>query len=284
MSEQQKNKDPISGVETTGHEWDGIQELNNPAPRWWLLVWLLCTIWAIGYWVIYPAWPTLSGEGERGGTVGSMEWTQYKELTESQIEIQARKAVYADKFDQADYAEILSDPALYKFAIAGGKSAFKDNCATCHGSGGAGAPGYPNLNDDDWIWGGTTAAIESTIQFGIRSDHDDTRIAQMPAFKGMLSTTEVANIAKFVVNGDAAGNELFQNNCSSCHGTSGQGIQEMGGPNLKDPIWLYAGSIHDIKAQILAPKHGMMPAWTDRLPEQTIRQLTIYVHSLGGGK
>lgn len=284
MSDDKKITDEVTGVETTGHDWDGIKELNNPAPRWWLIVWLVCTIWGVGYWFFYPAWPTFSGEGERGGTVGSLNWTQYTQLQEQQAEIMARKAAYLSKFEVASFDDVMTDESLYSFAIAGGKSAFKDNCATCHGSGGAGAPGYPNLNDDDWIWGGSVDDIHTTISYGIRSEHDDTRLSDMPPFGDMLSAEEINAVAKFVVSKDDAGATVFSDNCASCHGDNARGIQEMGAPDLKDAIWLYASSENDIRSQIRKPKHGMMPAWTDRLDAQTVRQLAVYVHSLGGGK
>lgn len=280
----QIEKDDFTGVETTGHEWDGIKELNNPAPRWWLMVWLITVIWAIGYWVVYPAWPTLSGEGERGGTEGSAGWTQYRQLVESQAEIRGVREKYMADFKGASFDQIMNSEELYAFALAGGASAFKDNCATCHGTGGAGAPGYPNLNDDDWIWGGTVEDIYTTISYGIRADHDDTRASQMPAFAGMLDDQTLQSVAEFVVNNKPEGAQAYADNCAACHGDTGRGMREMGAPNLKDAIWLYAGTVNDVVAQIKLPKHGMMPAWTDRLDQQTIRQLSVYVHSLGGGE
>ena len=152
------------------------------------------------------------------------------------------------------------------------------------GSGGAGAPGYPNLNDDDWIWCGSVDDIHTTISYGIRSEHDDTRLSDMPPFGDMLSAEEINAVAKFVVSKDDAGATVFSDNCASCHGDNARGIQEMGAPDLKDAIWLYASSENDVRSQIRKPKHGMMPAWTDRLDAQTVRQLAVYVHSLGGGK
>ncbi|MFC3052757.1 cytochrome-c oxidase, cbb3-type subunit III [Kordiimonas pumila] len=290
MTKKQNEIDKISGVQTTGHEWDGIKELDNPMPRWWLIVFYLCIIWAIGYWVVYPAWPTLSGDGERGGTEGSQGWTQYKQLKEAQAEIVARKAVYQGRFDQASYAEIKEDPSLYAFALAGGKAAFGDNCATCHGTGGAGASGYPNLNDDDWLWGGDIDAIEQTLRYGVRSGHDEARFNEMPAFGSFMDTADIQAVADYVyavAHGEAlpeAGEAIFDEQCSVCHGSAGVGVQELGGPKLADAIWLYGGSKSDIVAQIRNPKHGIMPAWDGRLSDSTIRQLTVYVHSLGGGE
>lgn len=291
-NDKQKDIDSLSGVETTGHEWDGIKELNNPAPRWWLWVFFITCIWAFGYWVVYPTWPTWSGKGERGGTEGSFKWTQYRKLKNEQAEIIAVRKQYLDDFTKKSFDDILKDPQLYTFAIAGGKSAFKDNCSTCHGTGGAGGNGYPNLNDDDWIWGGDMNAIYQTLQYGIRSNHADTRTSQMPSFKDILSKDDMNHVADYLVGlaknetkENTKGQIVFSENCSSCHGNHAKGGREFGAPNLVDSIWLYGtGDKHDIIAQMINPKHGVMPAWHHRLDAQTIRQLTIYVHQLGGGE
>lgn len=286
-----KEKDPISNVETTGHEWDGIKELNNPLPRWWLWVFIVTIIWSIGYWVVYPAWPTLSGEGERGGTPGTLGWTQYEKLEQELVEAEGNQREYLDLFSDATYDEILNDPELYAFAMAGGKAAFKDNCATCHGTGGAGYPGYPNLNDDDWIWAGDLDGIYTTIKYGVRM-HPDARDSLMPAYGDILSNEDVTHVATYVHNlaqgntSNSQGAQIYQDNCAACHGDNGQGDRSIGAPNLADAIWLKSedGSVASISAQIKNPKHGMMPAWVDRLSDETIRQLTIYVHELGGGE
>lgn len=283
-------KDEHTGVETTGHEWDGIKELNNPAPRWWLGVLIITIIWAIGYSVIYPSWPTLSGDGERGGTVGSIGWTQYEELADSQAEIFERRAQYLSRFEAASFEDVQADPGLYAFALAGGASAFKDNCATCHGTGGTGAPGYPNLLDDDWLWGGTIEDIHQTIQFGVRADHDETRFSEMPAFADIYSAEEIADIADYALSFStggsypARGKELYDEQCALCHADDGTGDRFQGAPNLADAIWFYGGSKADLVAQIRRPKHGMMPNWDSRLDANTLRQLAIFVHSLGGGE
>jgi len=282
-----KEKDALSGIETTGHEWDGIKELNLPAPRWWLLVFLACCVWAVGYWVVYPAWPTLSGN-----TKGSYGWTQYKKLKEEQAEITARRGEFAEKVKTSSLDTIKKDPELYNFAIAGGKAAFKENCAACHGTGAEGRKGYPNLNDDEWLWGGKLADIYTTIKYGVRSASDKTRTSQMPAFgrDGMLKQAEISNIADYVLsisggkNVNEKGKELFAKNCTSCHGETGKGSREFGAPNLTDAIWLYGNEKQSIVAQISNPKHGVMPSWEARMSDETIKQLAIYVHSLGGGE
>lgn len=280
-----KDIDQLSGVETTGHEWDGIKELNLPAPRWWLIVFAITCIWSVGYWVVYPAWPTLSGN-----TKGSLGWTQYTKLRDEQAEITARRGAFAERIKARTLEEIQKDPELYAFAIAGGKTMFKENCAACHGTGAAGGRGYPNLNDDDWLWGGDLKSIYHTLKVGVRTTHDDTRISQMPAFGGMLKKQEIASIADHVLSlsshkgGNAIGATLFKENCASCHGEDGRGIRELGAPNLADAIWLYGGDKASIMQQVSNPRHGVMPAWDARLPDETIKQLTIYVHSLGGGE
>jgi cytochrome c oxidase cbb3-type subunit 3 len=283
-----REKDQITGVETTGHEWDGIKELNNPAPRWWLWVFFITCIWAFGYWVVYPSWPTLSGH-----TKGIKGWTQYGELKESQGEILTRKDKYLRQIATASVEEIQKDKELYTFALAAGASAFKDNCATCHGSGGAGGKGYPNLNDDDWLWGGTLEEIYTTLKHGIRSAHDETRMSQMPAFgkDGILKQTEIAEVADYVrslsdpkIRATAKGEQIFKENCVACHGEDGKGNKEMGAPNLADAIWLYGGDKATIMDTIIYSRYGMMPNWDERLDDATLKELAVYVHSLGGGK
>ncbi|PCI57293.1 MAG: cytochrome-c oxidase, cbb3-type subunit III [Alphaproteobacteria bacterium] len=288
-----KEVDAHSGVETTGHEWDGIKELNNPLPRWWLWVFYVCILWSVWYWVVYPAWPVAGGH-----TKGTGGYTQFKELEDSQNEIVARQKVYLDRFEQASFQEILDDPELYAFAMAGGSAMFKDNCATCHGTGAQGFKGYPNLNDDDWLWGGALSDIHQTIQYGIREDNLDTRLSQMPAFgkEGMLKNTEIEAVVDYVFSlssqaaghgGDhdlAKGQTIFAEQCASCHGLDGKGDREFGAPNLTDKIWLYGGDRASVFETVYSARSGMMPAWKDRLDKNTIRQLTIYLHQLGGGE
>ncbi len=288
--------DTLSGVETTGHEWDGIKELNNPAPRWWLWVFYACCGWSLWYWVVYPAWPVLSG-----ATQGTSGYTQFKELAASQGEIAARQAVYLKKMQGASFAQIMKDPELYAFAGAGGASAFKDNCATCHGSGGAGGKGYPNLNDDDWLWGGTIEDIAFTIANGVRSTGDDTRLSQMPAFgkDGLLKPEEIKTVVEYVLTLSdpkyqgakieatatyVQGQTLFQEQCSACHGPEGKGDRAVGAPNLTDQIWLYGGDQATVYETVYNARSGVMPTWKGRLDENTIRQLAVYVHELGGGE
>ena len=287
MSDPKKpvERDEHSGVETTGHEWDGIKELNLPAPRWWLIVFAICCVWAVGYWLVYPAWPTLSGN-----TKGSAGWTSHKKLAIEQAEITARRGEFAAKIKAHSLEEIQKDPELYAFAVAGGKTLFKENCAACHGTGAQGGRGYPNLNDDDWLWGGDLQSIYHTIKVGIRSTHDDTRTSQMPSFAEILKKDAIEKVADHVLSlstdkGDTTeGAAIFKQNCAACHGEAGKGGRTVGAPNLADAIWLYGGEKADIIRQVRAPRHGVMPTWESRLPDETIKTLTIYVHSLGGGE
>lgn len=287
-----KKKDDISGVETTGHEWDGLRELNNPAPRWWLWVFIVTVVWSVGYWVVYPAWPTISGS-----TMGKWGWTQYKELAQGQAQITARKSVYAERFHDATLDEVRNDPALYEFARVGGAAAFKENCAACHGTGAAGGRGYPNLNDDDWLWGGTLAQIHETIRVGVNSGHESQRGTQMPAFgrDGLLSKAQISDVVDYVgklhldekaemTEAYVRGQKVFDDNCAVCHGAGGIGNTEMGAPRLNDEIWLWGGDQASIRNTVVNAHVGVMPTWDHRLSADTIKALAIYVHSLGGGQ
>ncbi len=286
-SKDTKDIDALSGVETTGHEWDGLKELNNPAPRWWLWVFYITVIWAVGYWVVYPAWPTLSGN-----TQGMKGWSQYSKLKKDQQEIVARKTSFLEHFEGKTLDQIRHDPKLFEFAVAGGAATFKDNCATCHGTGGAGGPGYPNLNDDDWLWGGSLEEIYTTLKYGVRSGHTQAHDSMMPAFgkDGILTKEQIAALTEYVLtlsgtpDSTSDAGKLFAENCASCHGKDGEGSKEFGAPTLNDALWFYGGDKTSIARQIRTPRHGVMPYWDGRLSEDTIKQLSIYVHSLGGGE
>ncbi|MCY1708229.1 cytochrome-c oxidase, cbb3-type subunit III [Pannonibacter sp. SL95] len=286
-----RDVDALSGVETTGHEWDGLKELNNPLPKWWLYVFYACIVWAIGYWVVYPSWPLLSSY-----TTGVMGNSQRADALAALEAGKAARAELGTKLIDASLADISSTPALLDFAMANGRAAFGDNCAACHGSGGTGAAGYPNLQDDGWIWGGTLDDIHTTLKYGIRSGHSDARIADMPAYgrDGLLEKDQITQVANFVASKTgleteagvdlAAGETIYQENCAACHGEDLKGLREMGGPNLMGANYLYGKSLAAIKAQINNPRMGVMPAWEGRLDPATIKSLAVYVHSFGGGE
>ncbi len=283
---EDKNKNSKK-IETTGHDWDGISEYNIPAPRWWLIVWIVCIIWSVGYWFFYPTWPTKDGNSK-----GVLNWSQQSQLAESQQEIDAKKSVYLEKISKLNFEQIKKDPELMEFALNGGRVAFKENCAACHGNGAAGYKGFPNLNDDDWLWGGKIADIYQTIKFGIRSSHDKTRFSQMPSFglDKVLKKDEIENLAEYVLSlsdkgkYNIEGEKLFKANCTACHGAKGQGDRSVGAPNLADAIWLYGDKKEDVIFSIYYARAGVMPYWITRLDDNTIKQLSLYVHSLGGGE
>jgi cytochrome c oxidase cbb3-type subunit 3 len=285
-----KEIDETSGMETTGHEWDGIKELNTPLPRWWLWVFYATVIWSIGYWVLYPAWPTLTGY-----TQGVLNQSQRDDVARAVGELKSRRADLGRQLAGATLQQIESDPNLLQFAREAGKSAFGDNCATCHGSGAQGFKGYPNLNDDVWLWGGTLDDIRRTIQVGVRSTHPDTRQSIMPAFgrDGLLEKKQIDDLTQYVLalsgqKADAAAvaraETVFKEQCAACHGDDGKGKREFGAPNLTDREWLHGGSEAEIHAQIVNAKGGVMPTWGSRLDAMTIDALAVYVHSLGGGE
>jgi len=282
--------DEISGTETTGHDWDGIQELNTPLPRWWLVVFYACIVWAIGYWIAMPAWPLLHGY-----THGLLNHSQRDDVTANVQALKNARAAKEHELTKASLQQIQSNPDLLQFAMAEGKSAFGDNCAPCHGSGGQGAHGYPNLNDDFWLWGGKLEDIQHTIIVGVRSTSSETRQSQMPAFghDAILKPGQIGDLTEYVVHlsGRAANPaavqraaKLFADNCAACHGAEGKGNREFGAPNLTDNDWLYGPNREDIHDQIWNGHGGVMPTWGGRLSPETIKSLAVYVHSLGGGE
>ncbi|HVX76914.1 MAG TPA: cytochrome-c oxidase, cbb3-type subunit III [Bradyrhizobium sp.] len=290
MSEQH-DIDSLSGRSTTGHEWDGIKELNTPLPRWWLFTFYATIIWAIGYWVVYPAWPLVHGY-----TTGLLNYSSRASVAVDLANLEAMRGEKMAVLGNASLADIERDPTLLSLARAQGRTVFADNCAACHGIGAAGAKGYPNLNDDDWLWGGTLDQITQTIQFGARSGNPKAHEGQMLAFgrDGMLKNDEIVTVANYVrslsgLSTDpgydaAAGRKIFSDNCVACHGEGGKGNQQVGAPNLTDQIWLYGSDRDTIVETITNGRAGVMPAWSGRLDPITIKALTVYVHSLGGGK
>ena len=288
MSEEEKRLDEETGQYTTGHSYDGIEELNTPLPRWWLWTFYATIVFAIFYCIAYPAWPLLNR-----GTEGVLGWTSRGQLAEEMEKAQEQKAALLAKLRDTPIEQIAADPQLLSAAVAGGRAAFKVNCVQCHGAGAAGSPGYPNLNDDDWLWGGDIKAIETTLLHGIRQPGDDqTRFSQMPAFgrDGILTSKQIDQVTQHVLSlsgkakPNAAGAQIFAENCASCHGADGTGMRQFGAPNLADAIWLYGGNASAVRSQITNPRQGVMPAWNHRLDTATIKMLAAYVHSLGGGE
>jgi cytochrome c oxidase cbb3-type subunit 3 len=280
-------KDALSGQDTTGHEWDGVKELNTPLPTWWVYTFYATIVFAVVYCVLYPSWPWIDGH-----THGLLGQTNRADLVR-ELDAQAKeRGTYVERIRSASLAEIRKEPALLAFAMAGGRSAFQTNCMQCHGAGGAGNTGFPNLVDDDWLWGGTTDQLYATIQHGIRNADDRSRQSMMPKFgvDGLLTGAQVAAVTDYVMSlsgrGQATveGAKIWQEQCAACHQADGKGNQELGAPNLTDGIWLYGGDRNSIYRSIFYARNGSMPAWSGRLDDATLKMLAIYVHSLGGGR
>lgn len=295
MTEHKPDIDEISGVETTGHTWDGIQELNNPLPRWWLYVFYGTVVWAVIYMIFMPAIPALPGTGMTN-TPGIRGHSDRALVAEEVSKLNVQRAAASAQLVDASLEEIETDLNLQQFALAMGESAFGDNCATCHGAGGRGAKGYPMLADDIWLWDGTLSGIETTLRHGIRHYEDaDTRRNAMPAFgrDGLLTAKEIDDLVQYVVK--VSGGEadmaavnraapVFAQQCVSCHGADAKGNRALGAPNLTDADWLFGGEPRDIQQTIYNARNAHMPAWQGRLDDATIKALAVYVHSLGGGE
>ncbi|MDE1917777.1 MAG: cytochrome-c oxidase, cbb3-type subunit III [Sphingomonadales bacterium] len=286
-----KRVDEATNTETMGHEWDGIEELNTPLPRWWLYTFYACIAFAIGYAVVYPSVPLL-----KGGTEGTAGWTSRGALAKEMDAEKAERAPILAALAATPIEDLPGKPELMRQAVAGGRAAFKVNCVQCHGAGAAGSIGYPNLNDDDWLWGGSLTEIQQTLTHGIRYPGDDqTRMSLMPSFghDKILTPAQVQDAASYVRSlsglepkGAAAqrGSAIFATNCVACHGPEGKGGRQFGAPNLTDRIWLYGGSREQVVGSITNAHAGVMPAWSQRLDPVTIKMLAAYVHSLGGGE
>ena len=291
MMSEKKRVDQPTGTETVGHEWDGIEELDTPMPRWWVWTFYATIIWAIGYVIVYPAIPLLNSATE--GVFGWSSRGQYDMQVAARVkELEPiRQALVS-----TDIRKLNGSPELLQQAIEGGRSAFKVHCVQCHGAGAAGSKGYPNLNDDDWLWGGDLETIEYTITHGVRNpDHEKTRFSQMPAFgrDGILQPNQIQDLVSYVrlLSGrekqSAAarrGAALFEANCAVCHGSDAKGSRTLGAPNLTDAISLYGLDRATLTDTITNARYGVMPRWGQRLDPATIRMLAAYVHSLGGGE
>ncbi|MFP4274246.1 MAG: cytochrome-c oxidase, cbb3-type subunit III [Paracoccaceae bacterium] len=278
--------------ETTGHEWDGIEEYNNPLPRWWLWIFYATIVWGIGYTIAYPAWP-----GIKQATPGLLGYSSRAEVEKELQEFAGRNAETNERLASVELTEVLEDPDLRTYAVQAGDAVFKTWCAQCHGSGAAGvqAAGYPNLLDDDWLWGGTIEDIHLTVSHGIRNEDDpDARWSEMPAFGEILSEEEIDQVVNYVMTmsdrdpvdqaAAEAGAEVYDINCSACHGADGKGDRFQGAPNLSDAIWLYGGDYETLHDTVTYSRFGVMPPWSARLEEFEIRAVAAYVHQLGGGE
>jgi len=291
MASDKHDIDEVTGMATTGHVWDGIRELDTPLPRWWLWVFYPTIAWSIGYWVVYPSWPLVSSY-----TRGVFNWQSRDAVVSDLAALKAQRGPLMDRLAASSLGEILADPQMLDFARAQGRVAFRENCAACHGAGGGGAKGYPNLNDDDWLWGGRLDDIALTVRHGIRSTDGKTRSGSMPAFgrEGMLQRGEIDTVADYVrslsglpvaAGADlAAGRKIFADDCATCHGVAAKGNREMGAPNLTDAIWLYGSDKATIVDGLVNGRGSVMPAWAGRLDETTIKALAVFVHTLGGGE
>ncbi|WP_299694025.1 cytochrome-c oxidase, cbb3-type subunit III [uncultured Tateyamaria sp.] len=278
-------------IGNTGHEWDGIKELNNPLPRWWLWCFYLTIIWGVGYTIAYPAWPMINE-----ATAGVLGYSTRAEVAEEIAAVEEANGPINAKLVAAELTEVSDDPGLMQYATSAGGAVFRTWCAQCHGSGGAGvqASGYPNLLDDDWLWGGTIEDIHLTIAHGIRNEEDlDSRYSEMPAFGEILEEEEIVSVVQYVksLSGTpddaaqaAAGEEVYLDNCSACHGEEGLGDVFQGAPNLADAIWLYGGDTETLIETVTYSRFGVMPPWQGRLSEAEVRAVALYVHSRGGGQ
>lgn len=281
--------DEETGIDTTGHEWDGIKELNNPLPRWWLWCLYLTIIWGVGYMIAYPAWPMISG-----ATKGVLGYSTRGEVAAEIDRFEAQNADLRASLTEIDLGVLKDNSDLQRFAYANGAAVFRTNCSQCHGSGAAGALGYPNLLDDDWLWGGAIQDIALSIDHGIRNETDaDAHWSQMPAYGEVLSSDEIDNAVQYVMQLAGsdfdgamanAGAVIFDEQCSACHGADGKGDRDVGAPNLTDAIWLYGSDIAAVTETVTNARFGVMPAWGQRLTRSDINAVAAYVHGLGGGE
>jgi cytochrome c oxidase cbb3-type subunit 3 len=288
-----KNKITEKEVKKPEHEWDGITEYDNPDPQWLRVTFYITVFFALGYWIFYPSWPAPNDSGV-------LDWSSDKQLEEELKTIYKIRQEYQVTFDKASFEEIMKDNNLMNYAELSGQSIFQNNCAVCHGAGGGGNKGYPNLTAGAWLWGGKIEDIQQTITYGIRNGNPDARDSQMPAFgkDKLLSADDVKLMAQYVMyiaksdqekkqeqNLDLKrADEVFQANCASCHGANGKGNYIAGAPNLTDAIWLYGGDFKTIYDVIYNGRAGNMPVWKEKLTDSEIKSVAVYVHQLGGGE
>ena len=285
-----RETDEHSGVETTGHEWDGIRELDNPLPRWWLYIFYGCIVIAAIYWVFMPSWPGVNSYAK-----GVLNQSDRVDVTRQLEALQTQRGAEGAMLRSASLETIEADPKLQAYALAVGQSVFGDNCATCHGVGGTGSKGYANLRDDVWLWGGSLEDIQHTIQVGVRSENPHARQSQMPAFgrDQILKPAQVDDLTEYVVAlsrrpakaaAVARAAPVFAEQCVACHGPQGKGIVTLGAPDLTDADWLYGSTPADIREQIWNGRGGVMPSWKARFDPETLKALAVYIHANAGGQ
>ncbi len=283
--------DPVSGRKTTGHEWNGIKELDTPVPRGVLIFLVVTHLFALLWWVLMPTWPV--GTTYTKGILGTDQWQR---IEEEMAQSQAARAQWTSAIETMSFEEIIADENLMQFVRDSGRQLFGDNCAACHGMDARGAANYPDLTDDDWLWGGGPENIAETLRVGINTAHEETRVAQMPAFgrDQMLERAQVRQVALYVRslshpetstpdNAEAlqAGREVFLTNCAACHGEDATGSRDVGAPNLTDDYWIYGGDMQTLVTSIHGGRQGHMPTWDERLSKSEIKTLALYVNDLG---
>ena len=291
MSEKTTDTSEEHEVETTGHVWDGIQEYNNPLPRWWVWTFYVTCAWGLIYTILWPAWPLIDR-----ATPGLLGFSTRAEVQADIDAVNAANAVFNTRLEEIELAALTDDPELRGYAVNKGAAVFRAQCSQCHGSGAAGvqAAGYPNLLDDDWLWGGTLEDIAFTVRHGIRNEQDfDSRWSEMPAYGEILTEEEIDGVVNYVlqISGQefdsaavSVGETVFLEQCSACHMEDGSGDPFQGAPNLVDAIWLYGGDAEAIRYTVTNSRFGVMPAWGQRLTEAEVRAVSTYVHQLGGGE
>ncbi|WP_158275530.1 cytochrome-c oxidase, cbb3-type subunit III [Maritimibacter sp. 55A14] len=273
--------DPVTGYETTGHDWGGITELNTAFPK--LVIWalVLTFLYSVITWILLPAWPT-----GRDYTRGLLGLDQGVEAVKGFRDLAAGRQDWMSHFTGENFAALQSDTGLMAAALPAAERLFADNCAACHGVSGQGGPGFPVLSDGYWMWSGDPEAIAETIRFGINSDHPDTRFAKMPAFDWMERSDRsalaqlVADLPNGPVKRHSPAAALFANNCASCHGENGSGGLETGAPSLTDGSVIYGQDEQTVLNTITHGRHGVMPSWADRLSDAQINLLALYVAQL----
>jgi cytochrome c oxidase cbb3-type subunit 3 len=286
--------DPVSGHKTTGHEWNGIKELDTPVPRGILMFIIVTHLWALIWWVLMPTWPLVTTY-----TRGLLNTDQHKMVELDLVAAQAQRASWMKAIETESFPEIQANEDLMRIVRQTGHQLFGDNCAACHGADGRGRANFPDLTDKDWLWGGGPEKIAETLRVGVNSAHQETRVGQMPAFgrDAILERAQVENVANYVyslshpeastpqnIQQIQAGREVFLSTCAACHGEDATGNRDVGAPNLTDQYWLYGGDLTTIITTIHGGRQGHMSTWDERLTPAEIKILALYVDSLSVNK